>query len=478
MTAPRDHALRPPGAWPGAGAGAETARLPAHAGAILLGLAGLFWAEAMASVLLLVPRGASLFDLQFGFGSYVRAMITTGQYADCRQTVCDHASRMPLLIWIATALGHISTDQRVASVLKDLLFAALTIGTLTGVWRGLPPSRARFWTWAAVGGLLVVGLPASKHAGQFNYEEGIAIPLLFLLGLVGPLALDGGVARKLAGRLMLLAIALATALYLLKASYLALFGLTLVVALAWGGWHRAPLVVAGAVLALAAPLGWGLYNHAADGRFAIMTSWDGENLYRGWNGDTARIYPIVEIDRVFDSPAITMPDGQTIAMLPKRVRADFANEWQWNDTDRALAKDWIAANPGAARGLLLKKAGNYLFSLEKTPRQYTATPQPGGAMRRFEDATTALWLVGARVALLGFALGAALLWRRAPGQRAALAFAALLAGAYAAPCVVGFQFERHITAGLILSIGSVLAIGQDAFSQFRARSAQSSKGRE
>ena len=205
-------------------------------GIMLLGLGGVFWALVVAQVFVFVPRTASLYDLSFGFGPYVREMITTGQYADCTNAVCDHAARLPLLVWIAAALGTISPNQQLASVMKDLAFAAASLGLLAWLWRKLPQSPSRFWVWLVVAVVMVIGIPASKHASQLNYEEGLGIPLLFMLGLTGPLAISGAVQEGFSRRLMGLSLGLACLLYLLKASLLIVFGVTALATAAWAVW--------------------------------------------------------------------------------------------------------------------------------------------------------------------------------------------------------------------------------------------------
>ncbi len=438
-------------------------------GGVLLGLGALFWVIAILQVLVMVPRRASLSDLSFGFGPYVHEMLVAGRYADCTYAVCDHAARLPLLVWIAFAAGQISQNQQVATVLKDVVFASVSLGVLAWIWRQLPPSSARFRTWLVVGGLMAVGIPVSKHAGQLNYEEGIGIPLLFLLGLAAPLAVKRLTDEAFARKLIALSIGLATLLYLLKASFLIVFGVTLLAAITWGLSRRSLGIVALALLALLAPLSWGAFTKAQTGRFTVMTSFDGENLRRGWNADTARIYPVIEIDRVFDTQTAYLPDGTAIRIEPKPVRKDFANEWAWSDFNRAAAVAWLKAHPQDAAVLALHKVGNYFLSLHKTPVSYSADARHQPAGHRMQDLVVTIWLVAARLVVYAFVAGCVWIWRRQPEKRPAVALSALLAGAYAVPCLAGFNFERHITAGLTLTLGSVLALGPDILELWSGR---------
>lgn len=446
------------------GPGALAAR---WGGWILLALGLVFWAIVVVSTIRFVDRGATLAELQFGFGPYVGEMLRSGRFADCSRLStggqCDHAARLPLLVWLAASLGKVSANQMIATVLKDAIFAALSVSTLAWMWRRLPATNARLGTWLAVGVVLVVGLPVAKHAGQMNYEEGLGIPLLFLLGVFGPAALRDDVHRRIAVAFLCFALATASMLYLLKASYLFLLVVMLVAAIVWGVRRRAALVLVAAGLALLAPLSWGLHNKLSTDRFSIMTSYDGENLHLGWNRDTAAIYPWVAIDRVFDSPRAVLPDGSVVAMEAKPTRETFKDEWAWNDLNRAVAFGWIGANPATAFELALRKAYNYFVYVGKTPLTYAAEGLTNPTSSVVQDAFVSIWLLSARLMLAAFFAGCAVMWFRQPGQRGAVAVAAALAVAYAVPMVVGFNFERHVTAGLVLSLGSVLAIGPEAF---------------
>ena len=430
-------------------------------GIMLLGLGGVFWALVVAQVFVFVPRTASLYDLSFGFGPYVREMITTGQYADCTNAVCDHAARLPLLVWIAAALGTISPNQQLASVMKDLAFAAASLGLLAWLWRKLPQSPSRFWVWLVVAVVMVIGIPASKHASQLNYEEGLGIPLLFMLGLTGPLAISGAVQEGFSRRLMGLSLGLACLLYLLKASLLIVFGVTALATAAWAVRRRCAHLLVLALLAALLPLAWGTYVKAQSGRFSVMTSYDGENLRRGWNAETARIYPVIEIDRVFDSRVAYLPGGELVPIEAKPLRANFANEWAWSDYNRAAAMTWIKAHPGDAAGLELRKVQNYFLSWHETPASYGADGRVAALGQRLKNWLVMIWLLSARAVVYAFVAGCGWLWLRAPDKRPAIGFAAFLAAGYAAPCLMGFNFERHITAGLALTLGSVLALGPD-----------------
>ena len=282
-----------------------------------------------------------------------------------------------------------------------------------------------------------------------------------MLGLTGPLAISGAVQEGFSRRLMGLSLGLACLLYLLKASLLIVFGVTALATAAWAVRRRCAHLLVLALLAALLPLAWGTYVKAQSGRFSVMTSYDGENLRRGWNAETARIYPVIEIDRVFDSRVAYLPGGELVPIEAKPLRANFANEWAWSDYNRAAAMTWIKAHPGDAAGLELRKVQNYFLSWHETPASYGADGRVAALGQRLKNWLVMIWLLSARAVVYAFVAGCGWLWLRAPDKRPAIGFAAFLAAGYAAPCLMGFNFERHITAGLALTLGSVLALGPD-----------------
>lgn len=430
---------------------------PAAQASILLSLGCAFWILAAASAVVLIPPNQTVFDLPFGFGPYVREMLTHGGYGDCRWAHCDHASRMPLMVWVIATAGWFSHSVRLAALLKDSLIALTTLLALSWLWLRVRGSRAVFLSWLFIGSVLVLSLPAAKHAGLIGYEESLSLPMLFLLGAGLPLAFLGSLTRADTGRLLIAAVVVAVLLYLLKSSLLLVYGVTVVAALAWAVLNRAKLVAAVAVLSLLAPISWGMHNLATTGRLSIMTSYDGENLFRAWNSDTLAIYPAVEIDRVFDSPRLTTQDGHLFYPSPKKRRRDFPNEWAWNDAGQVAAMSWLRSHPTDTVKLLRAKVGNLLFSIGKTPRQYGPRPEPRRQTELLEAASVTIWLVLGRLAALLLAIALVHKVMRKADVGAVVVVAAMVA-AYSAPLIIGFNFERHITTGLVMMLGCLTAM--------------------
>jgi hypothetical protein len=193
-------------------------------------------------------------------------------------------------------------------------------------------------------------------------------------------------------------------------------------------------------VALAAPLAWGAFVLRASGRLSLGTSWDGENLFRGWCDAGSRIYPWQSLDRLFDTPSIAIPSGAVPAPHAP-PRCAFPNEWAWSDhyRDRALA--WAVESPVRAARYALQKA--LIVLLEVRPVPWLGASEPA---RAFVVVLSFLVLRGA--ALVALAIG----WRRRAALAQAVPSLMFAAGACAALCVpliVGFAYDRHSVGVLI-----------------------------
>ena len=431
--------------------------MPSRAGTILLVLAVLFWAEAIASVFLIVPPSGTLFNLSFGYGPYMKQMLTVGQFADCSHAVCDRATKMPFAIMLMSLLGTISQSEVWVAVMKTLLFAFVTILGCSAIWAQQRRAYPRvFFAWVIVLIALLLSLPAAKHIGQITYEEGYSIPLLFMLGLMAPLLNSNRLSVDIKDRYAKASLALGAALYLIKPALLLIFIWTML-AVVWLIVRRGrrSLVLA-LILALMVPVSWGSYCWIATGRFSVTTSLVGEDMRRAANSDSVKIYPISEVDRVFDTPVVVLPDGVHVAISPKPVRIDFPNEWTWSDYNRGQAQAWVAGHPGEWALFVEKKIHNYFFSFTKTPEQVGATPLPVSRMTVVQNMAISFWLVIGRTLALLFAVLWIRRWRNVPEDRIQLLFVLGLNAAYLAPCLVGYNYERHVTTGLVLALACLV----------------------
>jgi hypothetical protein len=411
-------------------------------------LVALIALEVIVYLISFVPR-AGVDTAGAGLGEYAVSLATGQGYAlplPCGQL--DHARRMPLapafLAAVALAGGGVWAAVLVRlGLLLGLLVAAIASSCRPG---------ERWWrrpVWALLLALLAATPLFAKHLGQLGYEEGFSIVLVPSVVLLGLSVLDAPSARR-PGWVDVGFGALLGAVFLVK-SGLAPLWLVGCAALAWAALarRRASAWIA-LLLALAAPLAWMAFVFAATGRVDPGSSWDGENLFRGWCAAGARIYPWQSLDRLFDTGEIATPDGLVRAALAP-PRCAFPSEWAWSDHYRDRALEWMAAAPAEAMRFLLLKI--WVVLLEVRP-----VPLVGGL-----DVTRSAVVIGSFAVLRGAALGALVLgWR----CRAALArhtrfwlFGAACCAALCVPLLVGFAYDRHSVVVLVAFLCAAAGVG-------------------
>lgn len=410
--------------------------------------AALIALEVLVALVLLVPR-SDVAATGAGFGDVAAALLRGDGYGmrvPCGQF--DVARRLPLAPVFLAAVGLLGGGAWSAVLLRGALLASLAGLTLS---RFCAARGQRCWqnpVWTALLALLACCPMFAKHLSQLSYEEGWSLVLVPCLLVAGVAVLDtSATASRSRGAWGLALGALAAALFSLKSTYLPLH-LCACAALAWAALRRRSRWSGlGLLLALCAPLAWGSFVWARTGQFSVGSSWDGENLFRGFCQACALVYPSQSLDRLFDTAVLATPSGPVHAeALPGRCA--FTGEWAWDAfyRQRALA-DAGAPGIGAYLG---KKLGVLLFEVRPVPWVGN-----GGALR---SALVLVSFVLARAAL-GLALVLGWRWRRAlRRQPSVLVFGGAALAALAAPLLVGFAYDRHTFVLLVAAAALAAAI--------------------
>jgi hypothetical protein len=202
-------------------------------------------------------------------------------------------------------------------------------------------------------------------------------------------------------------------------------------------------------LALAAPLSWLTHNFTTSGRLSVMSSYDGENMFRGWNVHTLDLYPQCSLDMLFEPIRICM--DKPIDLPVELGRPGFASEWAWNDAYKKRAMDWITEKPAAALKTLGVKAYNVLVTPRLVPYRLTDGLKEKSRSTAEEVIATAWLAIGRVLELLGLALSVFLLLRGDMAARRVAAASLLLTTSYAAPYILGFGYERHFAIFVMLT---------------------------
>jgi len=427
-------------------------------------LTGILLLSLLAKLMLILQSGdpqRSILQMEFGFGPVITSLYQRGSLEACGVALgldmCGVATRMPLLPALYVALADVvGLQQTHVAIAKTILCSALLWCSAIYFCRTLARYPLNRLGLVALSALLFLGPQYLKHAISIQYEESLLIdwlPAYFLL--LGALLVRQTAAQPLGKTeygILAFLLLLGCSLYFLKSSMLA-FSLTLTLA---------PLVLIKvptwfkAVAFLPFLIGlvwWGSVNYNYHGEIRLGSSYNGENLYRGQNAFSYQVYPELNLDRLIDSSEVILDNGQHLP-LPNWSRhyPQFKGEWQWHDYFKELSGKWVKENPVDALAFTLRKI--YVFFVEPRKVPFRQTTHPETEPHDYSSASLVAgmaWIVLLRV-LFFIGVGRAIrdLWRYRTLSNFAL-WQLLFIGTYAAPYIVGFSYQRHITPMLVFS---------------------------
>jgi hypothetical protein len=408
----------------------------------------------------LYPADMSVFDTGFGFGDYIHQLAEQGAFRSCsffpfnpcNTGTCTFATRMPgLPLLLASLVQLVGTHSIAVAVAKCTLLALLSAGFLAALSQDV---RITSWGLIVLYGLYL-GPQSIKHGAALDYEEGVLLDLSLCLGiavsyLLRPSQTESARRRAWMG---VAAVGLATVMYMTKTT--ALLTLSIVLALVVSHRDLPPVFKTIGIALVIVPVGfWGWHNVASTGVLSLSSSWNGENLLRGYDSGALAIYPQVSLDRILDSQRAVLDDGTVVQLGAYRSRGCFKNEWEWSKAYSTLAREWLFAHPDEAMHFFAKKVWVTLFEVRHTPVYVSATD-------RFQEGSPAVraamigWMVAARAVF--FLLFWRILRDVAAGRNRTYGWAAALLVAACLPYMVVFSYQRHVVPVLELA-GAFLAI--------------------
>jgi hypothetical protein len=356
---------------------------------------------------------------------------------------------LPLLI--AGLAKLVGTQSANVALAKASLMALLATGFLTVLSRDVRP------TWFGLALLYVIyfGPQPLKHGASLEYEEGILVDMALCLAVCASYVLRAdqtGSARR-RDVMAILGVLVAAAMYLVKTTALpALVVMVLAVLAARNIGTRAKMAcVAAALLTFS---GWAAHNVRHSCAVHLSSSFNGENLLRGYDSGAYLIYPEIYIDRIMDSTQATLEDGTVVPLGDYTHTVKFPDEWSWDAYYSKKAGTWLRNNPGTALAFLAKKVWVAFFEIRQTPVHYSAsdkTPEHSLAVNLMMD----LWMLMARIAM--FVLLGRALWGAARRRQVASLWIAALVLAPFLPYALVFAYQRHVIPLLVFS-GVLLAI--------------------
>ncbi len=418
---------------------------------VWLGIVLMILALKLLAVLVYVSPTRSIFDLGFFFDPYLKSLYAGNGFESCDLPVCDHSSRMPALPYFLYALSPFTLSLRAAAVVKVCLLSALVYFTCRDfALRITARTPLQFAFYAGATLFLIFAPTLVKHMATMHYEEGYLIEIQAVT-VVTTLMLLSRVGKDLRWRDCAIPVLVASLGYLFKSSQILVWAVVAVVVVSVAlASSRRGMAAAMVALALVAPLSWLTHNIVTGQKFSIMSSYDGENMFRGWNAHTLDVFPACHLDTLFVT--LRTCEGRSLDLPHETGRADYPNEWAWNDGYKARATDWIVHNPEAAARTLGEKAAVFLAWPRLVP--YVLMDETSEHGRKpAEEAMSALWISIGR--LMEFAAFGMSFWLLAKGDGRARALAltclALMA-AYATPYILGYTTERHFCIFILMGV--------------------------
>jgi len=410
------------------------------------------------------PARESIFDPEFadrqlGFSGYTDSLVRDDKfrtcpaspYVACDPNACAYATRMPvlpgLIADLTTLVGLGTVHVALAKMILTSLLASIFLAVLVLDLR-----------LSVLGLMLLYGLyfgpQVLKHAASLEYEETVLVDLIFCFSvavsyLIRPDITGSGLRRNL---MALSAVMLACAMYFAKATMLPVLMVTIVLALTsrrlpWA-WKAASIVMIVTPFAL-----WGHHNLQQTGELRFTSSWNGENLYRGYNSAALAIYPEFNLTRTLDSGSVTLANGSVVTLHDSAHQACYRDEWAWDDHYASAARAWLLQHPVPAAWFLMKKAWVALIEVRHTPGD--AAPVSHGVA-----AAMVTWMIFARCVSAAFVFVAVrriIQGRVIQGYRREALWGLALLGAAFAPFVIVFAYQRHVIP-LLLMAGTLMVV--------------------
>jgi len=397
-----------------------------------------------------------VFDIGFGFGGYIRELLQSGTFRSCsflpfqpcHPGICTSSTRMPFLPLLLAGLAAVVGTK---SLFVALARCGVAVVLSTGFLAFLTVDVELTWFGVALVYALYFGPQALKHGATLDYEEGLFIDLSLCLAIAICYLLRPDLTQSAWRRafMALAAVALSVIMYLTKTTALLMLLVVLLLVMTRGVGRPVKLAC---LLIVALPVGaWLAHNLRSSGVATASSSWNGENLFRGYNNESYELYPQIHLDRIFDSRLAILDDGRSVALGAHKSDRCFNDEWTWNQTYGQMARRWLVDHPGTALAFAARKLWVTLFEVRHTPVYDSATDKRvDGA--RFLRVLMLVWMVIAR---LPFFLLLAFVYRdlRA-GRNPSYGWAALLLAAGCAPYVLVFSYERHVIP--ILQMAAVM----------------------
>lgn len=367
-----------------------------------------------------------LTQLKFHFGPEIQRILS-GQ-------PLEFAHRLPFVPYFLAALSFLSSEQWPALFIKNILVQSLLLFVLANWWRR--PAIRYFAVFLFTYVLLFPQVV--RHGFSLIPEEGYLIALMAFLfhGLLEaprydrlvqflPYALGCGIAYLTKGSMLLLAPVLCALYYYRSGKTGVLLMFTAVVT--------------------AAMLLWGMTTLNNTGHFSLTTALSGYEIWKGNNPGTLDLYPYHSLDYLS-------------AEVPQKRQDE--NQWDWSGRLRGEAIDFLISEPIIAVKLFALRFYRAFISILPVGSPSWTDSTYGFLRPTLKNVGIPFMLVFRLLSLASVAYAIVAILRQPSGsdlRKAATSYIVFLA-AFAAPFLIAFNYETHITPLVIPTILFILFV--------------------
>ncbi len=405
-----------------------------------------------------------IFNLSNVFGGYIKSLYFDQEFKSCiednqftiykDETIsCSYSTRMPVLPYLYFFFTFFSTKYFIIALFKNILLSSFFLFLFKIFYKKFILINQR--TFYIINFLLLIifiSPSVIKHASNISYEEGIILELLILWSLFF-LVSSYFISKDLVKKneiTPIIVILLSTLIYFTKASMLLCLILSIIISLFWLRKERNYKVIITIIISCSLVLSWGYRNLKTSNSYNIGSSINWVLGYYGLNDTALKIYPEIALDQIFFAEKFKLKNNEIITNNDN-VDLIFENEWIRNEYYKHKSIKWINENPAKFIKLSIKKFYNFFIYLKKTP--YSVGPNVNMEYEKYslQQFAVFLWLLFGRLSTL---LLLYLVYKNWKNEKFLCSFIILMCGAYAAPYLIGFNYERHITPFILMTIFS------------------------
>ncbi len=406
----------------------------------------------------------NIFKLSNLFGGYIESLHNSGMLKSCiydnqftiyqeEKIACSYASRMPIIPYLYSFFLPLSKEYFYIAVLKNLFMSLIFLLIFRFYYKKINLLKLNVFKFLNFFLIIIFFSPSViKHASNISYEEGIILELLILWSLFFLLTcyVITNQFLKKNETIPILTILLSTLIYFTKASMLLCLILSILISIYWLKKEKNLKIMITIIISCSLILSWGYRNSKVSNSFNIGSSINWVVGYYGLNNTALEIYPEIALDQIFFAENFKLKNNRIINNQDN-INLKFKNEWNKNDYYKKKSLEWIKDNPVNFVKITTMKFYNFFIYLKKTP--YSVGPIVNDEYKKFsfQQIVVFIWLLFGRLSTL---LLLFLIYKKWQNEKILCLSIILMCGAYAAPYLIGFNYERHITPFIIMTVFS------------------------